>query len=95
MKDSNNWKIEHQEDQDYIITGFGLQHPGVFNKREAKMILGVLKLVRPLIQKATIKSYLAELEKENELTSSQFQDFGGQFIFFVYTRAFCNMYILP
>lgn len=50
MNNANDWKIERWEDQDYIITGFGLQHPSVFTKKEAELILSILKLATPLIQ---------------------------------------------
>lgn len=50
MRTSDEWKVERWEDEDYIITGFGLQHPGTFSKREAERIVGILRLATPLIQ---------------------------------------------
>jgi len=50
MRTIDEWKVEHWEDEDYIITGFDLQHPGTFSKTEATRIVSILKLATPLIQ---------------------------------------------
>ncbi len=48
---SQEWKMELWEDRDYIITGFGLDHPGTLSKREAELVIQYLNLATPLIQK--------------------------------------------
>ena len=53
----NEWKIERWEDDEYIITGYGLQHTGTFSKREAEMILKILQQATPLIISDMKKSY--------------------------------------
>lgn len=56
MKTYEDWKVEQWEGEDYIVTGFGLTHPGVFTHREAIEILKILQLATPLIQKDCINS---------------------------------------
>lgn len=52
---STEWKVEQWEGEDYIITGFGLQHPSTFRKSEAERICAILKLATPLIIDAIAK----------------------------------------
>lgn len=57
MRTKNDWKMERWEGEDWIITGFGIKHPGVYSKREADIILGFLILATPIIQQDAIKDY--------------------------------------
>lgn len=50
MKSAEEWKVERWEGQDFIVTGFGVQHPGVLTQREAEQIVWYLKLATPVVQ---------------------------------------------
>ncbi len=64
MKTAEEWKIERWEDKDYIITGFGLNHAGVYSKREAEIICNALKNATLIIQKDAFRAGMEHAANE-------------------------------
>lgn len=56
MKNAGEWRVERWDGEDFIVTGFGIKHPGVFRKREADLIVAILVLATPLIQKDALEN---------------------------------------
>jgi len=65
MKFLDELKLEAWEADEYIITGFGVNHPGTLSKREGEQILAMLKLFAPpiLALGATLAAEIAEQNK--------------------------------
>jgi len=70
MKSESDWKIERWEDEDFIITGFDVQHSGTYSRREAEEILIFLKIATSAIQADALKWALDQIAPRGSFTIS-------------------------